>query len=124
MPLSGPVHRISDGGHLTDPGVHFALVHGLTPATVQMSFLLPWSNFEKRVSRCTAPGNPPCRGNFSPCEQKSCPGAGIVLLMLIINVLNKFHNEKFQKAPEIRKNVQNSFSVTICIKTDRIQMNS
>ena len=39
-------------GQLTDPGVNFASVHGSTP------------------------GNPPCRGNFSPCEQnaKVAPG--------------------------------------------------
>ena len=28
-------------GQLTDPGVNFASVHGLTPITVQMSFSLP-----------------------------------------------------------------------------------
>ena len=28
-------------GQLTDPGVNFASVHGLTPVTVHMSFLLP-----------------------------------------------------------------------------------
>ena len=63
-------------GQLTDPGVNFASVHGLTPITVQMSFSLPRGNFDRRVTRCTTPGNPPCRGNFSPCEQnaKVAPG--------------------------------------------------
>ena len=28
-------------GQLTDPGVNFASVHGLTPVTVHMSFWLP-----------------------------------------------------------------------------------
>ena len=56
-------------GQLIDPGVNFASVHGLSPLTVHMSFSLPQGNFERRVY-CTTPGNPPCRGNFSPCEQK------------------------------------------------------
>ena len=68
-PASGPVHMIP--GQLTDPGVNFALVHGPTPVTVHMSFSLPRGNFERRVTRCTTPGNLPCQGNFSPCEQKS-----------------------------------------------------
>ena len=55
-------------GQLTDPGVHFASVHCLTSVTVH--------NFEKQVTRCTIPGNRPCQGNFSPCEQnvKVAPG--------------------------------------------------
>ena len=72
---SGPVHMIPGQliarGQLTDPGVNFASVHGLTPVTVHMSFSLPQGNFKRRVTRCTTPGNPPCRGNFSPCEQKA-----------------------------------------------------
>ena len=81
-------------GQLPDPGVNFASVHGLTPVTVHMSFLLPRGNFEMRVSRCTTPGNPPCRGNLPPCEQnaKVAPRATVVLRMLIINVWNKFSN--------------------------------
>ena len=71
----GPVHMIPGQliapGQLTDPGVNFASVHGLTPVAVHMSFLLPRGNFERRVTRCTKPGNPPCRGNFSPCEQNA-----------------------------------------------------
>ena len=63
-------------GQLTDPGVNFASVHGLTPVTVHMSFSLPRGNFERRVTRCPTSGNQPCRGNFSPCEQnaKVAPG--------------------------------------------------
>ena len=78
--LLGPVHMISGQliapGQLTDPGINFASVHGLTPVTVHMSFSLPRGNFERRVTLCTTPGNPPCRGNFSPCEQnaKVAPG--------------------------------------------------
>ena len=77
---SGPVHMIPGQliapGQLTDPGVNFASVHGLTPVTVHMSFSLPRGNFERRVIRCTTPGNPPCRGNFSSSEQnaKVAPG--------------------------------------------------
>ena len=63
-------------GQLTEPGANFAPVQGLTPVTVHMSFSLPLGNFERRVTRCITPGNPPCRGNFSPCEQnaKVVPG--------------------------------------------------
>ena len=72
---SGAFHMIPGQliapGKLTDPEVNFALVHGLTPATVHMSFSLTRGNFERRVTRCTTPGNPPCRGNFSPCEQNA-----------------------------------------------------
>ena len=79
--LLGPVHMILGqliaSGQLTDPGVNFASVHGLTSVTVHMNFSLPWGNpggnFE---TRCTTPGNRPCQGNFSPCEQnaKVAPG--------------------------------------------------
>ena len=58
-------------GQLTDPGVNFASVHGLTPVIVQISFSLPRGNFERRVTHCTTPGNPLCRGNFPPCEQNA-----------------------------------------------------
>ena len=85
-------------GQLTDPGVNFASVHCLTPVTVHMRFSFPRGNLERRATRCTTPGNPPSRGNFSPCEQNAN-----VLRMLIINVWNKFPNKKFQKAPEIGK---------------------
>ena len=63
-------------GQLTDPRVNFASVHGLTPVTVHMSFSLPRGNFERRVTLSITPGNPPCQGNFSPCEQnaKVSPG--------------------------------------------------
>ena len=75
----GPVHMIPGQliapGQLTD-GVNFVSVHSLTPVTVHMSFSFPRGNFERRVTRCTTPGNPPCRGNFSLCEQnaKVAPG--------------------------------------------------
>ena len=75
-------------GQLTDPGVNFASAHGLTPVTVHMSFSLPRGNFERRVTRCTTPGNPPCRGNFSPCEQnaKVAPGQEQPCACSFINV--------------------------------------
>ena len=64
----GPVHMIPRQlialGQLTDPGVNFASVHGLTPVTVRMSFSLPWGNFERRGTHCPTPGNPPCQGNL------------------------------------------------------------
>ena len=77
MSVLGPVHMIPGqliaSGQLTDPGVIFASMHGLTPVTVHLSFSLPRGNFARH---CTTPGNPPCRGNFSPCEQnaKVAPG--------------------------------------------------
>ena len=50
----GPVHMIPGQriapGQLTDPGVNFASVHGLTPVTVHMSFSLPWGNFERQYN--------------------------------------------------------------------------
>ena len=57
-------------GQLSDPGVNFASVHGLTPVTVHMSFSLPRGNFERRVTCCTTPGNPPCRGNILHVNRK------------------------------------------------------
>ena len=52
-------------GQLTDLGVNFALA----PVTIHISFSLPRGDFERRVTRCKTPGNPPGLGNFSPCEQ-------------------------------------------------------
>ena len=78
--LLGPVHMIPGqliaSGQLTDPRVNFALVHGLTSVAVHMNFSLHRGNFEGWVTRCTTPGNRPCQGNFSPCEQnaKVAPG--------------------------------------------------
>ena len=50
----GPVHMIQGQligpGQLTDLGLNFASVHGLTPVTVHMSFSLPRRNFERRVT--------------------------------------------------------------------------
>ena len=80
VPHLGPVHMIPGQPiaprQLTDPGVNFTSLHGLTPVTVHMSFSLPRDNFERRVTRCTTPGNPPCRGNFSPCEQNAKVATG------------------------------------------------
>ena len=71
----GPVHLILGqliaSGQLTDPRVNFASVHGLTSVTVHTNFSLPRGNFERWVTRCTTPGNRPCQGNFSPCEQNA-----------------------------------------------------
>ena len=94
-------------GQLTDPGVNFASVHGLTPATVHMSFSLPRDNFKRRVTRCPTPGNPPCRGNFSPCEQnaKVAPGQEQSCSRSFLMFGNKFSNKKFDKASEIGKRV-------------------
>ena len=73
--LLWPVHMILGqliaSGQLTDPRVNFASVHGLTSVTVHMNFSLPGGNFERWVTRCTTPGNWPCQGNFSPCEQNT-----------------------------------------------------
>ena len=73
-------------GQLTDPVVNFASVHGLTSVTVHTNFSLPRGNFERRVTRCTAPGNRPFQGNVFPCEQNAKVGARVILHMLIINV--------------------------------------
>ena len=89
-------------GQLTDPGVNFASVHGLTPITVHMSLSLPRGNSVRRVSRCTTPGNPPSRGKFSPCEQNAnvAPGQeqswACSLLMFRINFPIK-SSKKHQK---------------------------
>ena len=57
--LLGPVHMIPGQlialGQLTDPGLNFASVHGLTLVTVQMNFSLARGNFERRVTRFTTP---------------------------------------------------------------------
>ena len=63
--------QLSTPGQLTNQGVNVASVHGLTPVTVNMSFSLPRRDFQRRVTLCTTSGNPPCRGNFSPCEQNA-----------------------------------------------------
>ena len=77
-----PIHpcmlprQLIASGQLTDPGVNFALVHGLTSVTVHMNLSLPRGNFERRVTRCITPGNRPCQGNFSPCEQNAKVATG------------------------------------------------
>ena len=90
-------------GHLNDPGVNFASVHGLTPVTVHMSFSLPRGNFERRVTRCTTQGNPPCRGNFSPYEQNAKVAQSCACSLLMLRII--FSAKKFQNAPEIGKRV-------------------
>ena len=44
--------------------------------------------------------------------------------MLIIDAQNKFPQKTLQKAQEIGKPVYNLFSVTICVKTKEIQIDS
>ena len=85
-------------GQLTDPGVNFASVHGLTPMTVHMSFLLPQGNFERQVTRCKTPGNPSCHGNFSPCEQnaKVAPGQELTCACSFFMVRINFSIKSFR----------------------------
>ena len=68
--------RLIAPGQLTDPGDNFALVHGLMPITFHISLSLPCVNFERWVTNCTTPGNPPYRDDVSLCEQnaKVAPG--------------------------------------------------
>ena len=105
-------------GQLTDPGVNLCLSarsdacnrsHEFFVSPGQFREARRVTLFERRITRYTTPSNPPCRGNFSPCEQnaKSYPGARAVLRMLINNVWDKFSNKKFKKASEICKYVRN-----------------
>ena len=68
--------KLIASGQLTAPVQLIASVHGLASVTVHMNFSLARGNFERLVTRCTPPGNRPCQGNFSPCEQnvKVAPG--------------------------------------------------
>ena len=54
QPFRACVHMIPGqlivSGRLTDPGVNFALVHGLTSVTVHINFSLPRGNFKRRVT--------------------------------------------------------------------------
>ena len=89
--------QLSAPGQLTDPGVNFALVHGLTPITVHMSFFVAPGQLRSRGGSPVVQHRvtPPCRGNFSPCEQntKVAPGpeqsCACTLLMFEINFLIK-----------------------------------
>ena len=115
-------------GQLTDPGVNFASLHGLTPVTVHMSFSLPRGNFERRVTRSTIKvqyrATRVAEVTFLHVNRpQKLPWGKSSLHMLIINVQNKFPNKKFQDASEMGKRV-NSFSVTICVKNKGIQRNS
>ena len=73
--LQGPVHmkpgQLVTPGQVNNPGVNFASEYGLPSVSVHVSFSLPRGNFERRLTRCTTPGNLPCRGNFSPCEKNA-----------------------------------------------------
>ena len=94
-------------GQLTGPGLNFASMQGLTPATVPMSFLCP-----RETSIGGLPGVVQHRVTHLAQETflhlnktQSCPMARVVLRTLIINVQNKFPNKKFQRGPEIGKRV-------------------
>ena len=71
--IVGLVHmnlgKLLNPGQISDSGVNFTSVYVVVPVTVHISFSVPQANFEMLVTRCTALGNPPSRGNFSPCEQ-------------------------------------------------------
>ena len=58
---------------------------------------------------------PPCRGNFSPCEQKAkvAPGVRVVSYMLIIKVQNKFQGIK---VPESNRSGQLLVKLILCNK--------
>ena len=86
-------------GQLIDPGVNFALVHGLMPVTVHMSFPLP---------RATLRGGlPVVQHQVTRLPEVTFPHVNRTqkLPMLIINVWNKIPNKQFQKAPETGKRV-------------------
>ena len=80
-------------GKLTDPGVNFTSMHGLTPVTVHVSFFI-------------APGQ--LRGNFSSCEQnaKVAPGqrqsCACPVLMFGIN-FSKKSSKKHEKQVNVFK---------------------
>ena len=100
-----PGHLIAPG-QLSDPGINFALVHGLTPVTDHMTFSLPGA---------TSRGGLPVVQHRVTClaeatflhvnRTQKLPRRRVVLRMLIINVQNKFPIKKFQKAPKIGKRV-------------------
>ena len=58
------------------PLYHFKLACVVLHIAVKEFFEIFRGNFERRVTRCTTPGNLPCRVNFSPSEQnaKVAPG--------------------------------------------------
>ena len=66
--LLGPVDmlpgQLVESGQLTDHGVNFASVYGLTSVTVDMNLSLPRGNFERCITHCTVPGNRPCQVTF------------------------------------------------------------
>ena len=52
---------------LTDLGVNFASVHGLALSNCSHKFFVA----PGVTSRGGLPGNPACRGNFSPCDGRT-----------------------------------------------------
>ena len=93
-------------GQLIDPGVNLASVHGLTPVTVHMSFLLPGATSRDGLPVVQYQVTRLAEATFLHVNRtKKLPGARVVLRMHIINVWNKFPNKKFQKGPKIGKHV-------------------
>ena len=101
-------------GQLTDQGVNFASVHVLTPVTVQMSFFFAPGQHREAVTCCTKIGYLTCLAKVTFLHvnrmQKMPPS-----LMFGINFSIKFK-------VEIGICVQNSFSITICVKSKGLQI--
>ena len=51
-------------GQVSNLGVNFAVVHGLAPVSVQLSFSFPRGNLKRRVTHFSTPGNQLRRGNI------------------------------------------------------------
>ena len=60
-----------DLGQVSNPGFNFASMYGQALASVHMSVLLPWGNFERQVICSSAPGSLHCCGNLFLCEQRA-----------------------------------------------------
>ena len=100
--------QLTAPGQLTDPGVHFASVHGLIPVTVHELFVALGQLRETGyLLYCTTPGNQPCQGNVSPCERnaKVALGQEWSCTCSLLIFWNKYSNKKFQKALEIGKHI-------------------
>ena len=98
----GPVHMIP--WQLTDPEINFASVHSLMPVTINTRFSLPRGTLRG--------GLPAVQHRVIPLDEvtflhvnrmQKLPQPREVLRIPITDVQNKFHNKKFQKAPEIGK---------------------
>ena len=100
-------------GQLINPEVNFASEHALTPVTVHMSFPLPRAALRGGLPVVRYRATQLAEVIFSMCtERKSCPGARVVMRMLIIlNVCNKFPNKKLDEASEIGKHMFKIHSV-------------